>query len=232
MNRLCYQHLNSPFKLRDEDEEKLVDYLSDLGIEVDIDTNIDDMCAILLATEPYVHKKTETTENISPKVTNYGDLDINLYMRLAMNADRKTLESMMMASKAHYVKFDEKFFKKYLEINYPFSLIYKPKHISYKNYYLILVRDISELWEKYNFPYIPNDKLNIISVYDQVQRMIKNNVESYHIPKFLNNIGLINAARINNINLVKEFVSKGASTRREAILNTNDREIINYLESV
>jgi hypothetical protein len=102
--------------------------------------------------------------------------------------------------------------------------------MGYKEYTLRSLEAIHNLAENYNFPYLPS--LDILSVYNTVNKMKKAKVLKYMIDKYLVNIGLIGAIKLNDYDFVVHFIESGATISRNAIKAasyTTDERIINLL---
>ena len=229
MNLLCYNHLHHAEVITGDQEDLLVDYLESFGIEADIDMSTVDICHMVLAVEPYT--PSVYTDTITSEIPQYGILNIDLYMKIAMDADRDTLNAMIRTSKAHNTKFDEAFFKKYLQHRYPLTLTFKPYGISYHDYYLKLVYAIHKLYEDYDFPYFPSPSLDPVSVFIQVDAIKKTTLPKWHQDKYLANIGLINAATIGDTKLIQHFIDTEATRIDDAIKSTDALPMIPKLRT-
>jgi hypothetical protein len=119
MNQLCYEHLQWGRYISQDEENMLVDYLSENDIEVDIDDTTNEICLMVLKLRPYTPSLDKTSVDKSIIGQPSGKVPIDIYMNIAMDSDRETLLSMMSTSKYHQSKFDENFFQRYLNQNYP-----------------------------------------------------------------------------------------------------------------
>lgn len=108
---------------------------------------------------------------MSYNIIDYGDLDINTYLNIALISDDRTLLNMMLSSKSHMAKFDDMFFKKYLNKHYPELVKYRPMHIRYKEYYLKLIGIMDILKREYNID-TTLDK-DYVSIYNNIKRIEK-----------------------------------------------------------
>jgi hypothetical protein len=241
MNRLCYEYLNHAGVMDDDMEESLIDHLELLGYETTIDMTREDICNAILLIEPYKPKKyNKINTELTSELPNTGYIDVDLYMKIAMDADRDTLNSMSRASSYHSKKFDDEFYKEYLLKHYPVAINFKPAGMLYKDYYLKLVYSIYKLYEDYNFPYFPSPELNPIIIYKQVKTL--KSLPRWHTTKYLLGEGVITAAAINDRELVLHFIGQaetqnvindnllGERSIRRAMNLTNDPEIRRILE--
>jgi len=239
MNRLCYEYLNHAGVINEDQEESLINHLELLGYETTIDMTTEDICEALLLIEPY-RPKSKYSHDISTNLPNTGYLDLDLYMKISMDADRDTLNSMSRVSSYHSKKFDENFFKEYLLKHYPAAFNFKPVNMTYKKFYLKLVYSISKLYEDYDFSYFPSPLLNPITIYRQVKTL--KSLPRWHTRKYLLGEGLMAAAAINDFPLVLSFINKAIEQTREgqemelgqqSIIRsmglTTDQNIINLL---
>lgn len=178
----------------EEDEEILVDYLYSKGVKINLDFPKENLCdKILLKNkiniEEYkknLFKETEMDDNIKY----YGNLDINIFLNIAMRSDDRTLLTMMNISKIHREKFKDDFFKKYLQLHYPNIIQFKPLDKSFKQYYLELIYAIDMLKRKYKFEYLPEENYDVLKTYKDVVRIdnAKLNYRGYlDTVKMLNN---------------------------------------------
>jgi hypothetical protein len=119
MENICIKFFKGGH-MTEEEEEIVVDYLSDHRIKIHLDTSNQKMCQLAL-THKYGSKEkfndvilnlNKETEVQSEKFIKdrYGNLDINTYLKIAMESDDKTLLNMMNVSKIHSLKFDDSFF--------------------------------------------------------------------------------------------------------------------------
>ena len=153
MNRLCHSYLKGYSKLSRDQEDMIVDYLADKGIDVDIDATTEEICQTVLQLKPYVPELKQTL-NMDPLV--YSSLlPADIYLNIAKENDRKTLLSMTSANKALRAKFDDNFFLDYLTRHYPETIKYKPYNATYRQYGLQVLAAIHTLAEDYNFGYVP-----------------------------------------------------------------------------
>ena len=104
MNLLCYNYLNHAGIITDEQEESLVDYMDSIGIDIDIDMDLKTICKKLLNLEPY--NPTVYKETITSEVPNYGYLNIDLYMKIAMETESVHLELMTIVPQPDAKKLD------------------------------------------------------------------------------------------------------------------------------
>ena len=231
MNLLCYNHLKYNETITEEQEEQIVDYLEDNGVEVDIDMNIKNMCQAVLSISPYI-PRLETTE-VTSNIPNYGKVNPDIYMKIAMEADRHTLNSMIRASgTSYYKKFNEAFFKRYLSKHYPLVISYKPINMSYRDYYLRLAYAIHKLYEEYDFTYFPSPVLDPVRLLETINTIERNGLPRWHIEKLLANEGLVAAAVIGDLLLIQEFANKGATQIDRAIKISNDPKTKEFLRGL
>ena len=183
MESLCVRFYKGGH-IDEEEEEIIVDYLSDHNINVNLDTSLEKMCYLALkhklGSEEQINIFIKTLSsdkediNSEPLVAKkYGDLDINTYLKIALEVDDKTLLSMMKTSKIHFDKFDDKFFLAYMQKYYPNLIKYKPLLQSYKQYYLSVIYSISKLKEKYNFIYSHEKDYNVVTLFKDIKRINK-----------------------------------------------------------
>lgn len=168
--------------ITEEEEELLVDFLYNNGIEVDLDIEVEQLCYLSLLAKfksiekiekfkKELKKEFEIKSEIPKKQTGYFDKDT--YMKVALNADDRTLLNMLKATK---YKFKDSFFRDYLNLNYSNLLKFKPYNQSYKEYYLQAIFYINKLKEEYKFIYSKEDTFNSIVKYKNVERLRKNNL--------------------------------------------------------
>ena len=138
-------------------------------------------------------------------------------MRLALDADEQTMRSMQVTSKIHHSKFDEGFFKRRLQLKYPSTLNYKPHNMSFKRYYLEVVHAIAQLWEKYQFPYIPVKSFNVVKFYRDISGLAAGTMPRHMLDTLISNTGLLQAVELGDINLVNYFLERGATRFIEAL---------------
>jgi hypothetical protein len=184
--------------LSPEDEEIIIDYLYDNNIDVNLDTPPKRLCYLALKHKLGSKEKVQEfrqslfsyniTEEGEYNLKKYGDMDINSYLNIALYADDRTLLSMMNVSKSHQYKFDDNFFKKYLELHYPQSLMYKPMSKTFKRYYLELIYAIDILKREYNFDYTQSNDQDILQIYLDVTRL--NKTLPMYVKRFLDNKSL------------------------------------------
>jgi len=160
--------------LDEEKEEILIDYLYTKGIEIEIDYPKEALCdAVLLQNkiniEEYKEKLFKDIDvEVSGEYKSYGNLDIETFLNIAMLSDDRTLLKLINISKIHREKFNDRFFKKYLEIHYPESIKFKPFNKTFKQYYLELIYAIDILKREYDFDYSSED---VIQIYKDVKRI-------------------------------------------------------------
>lgn len=191
MESLCIRFYKGGH-IDEEEEEIIVDYLSHHHINVNLDTPLERMCYLALkhklggktAANQFIKSLSEDKEEIysEPIIANkYGDVDINTYLKIALEVDDETLLNMIKTSKIHLNKFDDKFFLAYMQKHYPNLISHKPFLQSYKQYYLSVIYSISKLKEEYNFIYSPEQSYDVVTVFKSAQRIKKT------LPSFLEN---------------------------------------------
>ena len=177
METICSKYYKG-VDITEEEEEFLVDYLYDKGFDIETDTSLDEMCRLAVLTKYDLvedfKKELKKDINVEGKIMQRQMIfDKDTYMKIASKADDETLLNMLAASE---YKFDDSFFKKYLENNYPNTLRYYPYNKSYKQYYLDIVFSINKLKEDYDFEYSREAQYNPIEKYKSVERLKRANL--------------------------------------------------------
>lgn len=108
--------------------------------------------------------------------------------------DDRAILSMLSKNKDYE---NEPFFQTIITKRYLLLIKFKRQLESWKNFYLRMIHSISLLKEEYGIPYIPHPDFNPTStIYSEID---------------LYNTGMIYAAELGKLDLVKYFISKGAS---------------------
>jgi hypothetical protein len=122
--------------------------------------------------------------------------DKDIYEYIANLADDRTVLNMLAVNR----KFnDDLYFKKILENRYPLLIRHKEENKTYKQFYLKIVKDLAELWEKYKIPYIPS--INFYPEY--ALSAAKSRVFNLY------SLYLMDALEIGDIKLAQYLVNKG-----------------------
>lgn len=192
METICINYFKGA-NITDDDEDIIIDYLSDHNINVSLDMKVKDMCLLALN---HKHGNVEKNDNFDVddrdnqeiiEINKYGDLSIDVYLNIAMNADDRTLLQMMSVSKRHMNKFNNIFFKNYLIKNYPYLIKYRPMEKSFKEYYLKVIYAIDMLRRNYNYEYDSTMDKNILQIYKDVERI--NSLTPMFVNKYLERHG-------------------------------------------
>ncbi len=122
-----------------------------------------------------------------------SDKDVYEYM---MNfADDRTLLNMLSVNKQFR---DENFFKKVMERRYPLLIEYRKEGETWRHLFIRMVVYLSELWEKYQIPYIPTKGCNPKSLLDRKNRIYSS--------------ALLCAASGNQLQITKYLVEEKGAT--------------------
>jgi len=158
----------------------------------------------------------------------------DVYEYLANFADDKTIINMLSVNK----KFnDPVFFERIFKRKYPLLIPFKTDYETWKEFYLKMIKYISLLEEEYDIPYIPYPKFNPYDFYRDWshynERIVikiafsialengKKAIE-YFLEKSgkiltrneLINFGLSESIQIDDIDMVKYFIEKGADLNK------------------
>lgn len=186
--RICQKFFQKG-EMSEDDEEILIDFLYRRGIEVNIDIPKRKLCIRVLDKKlgsreksKLFYRKAKEDEILSRRdiileseaydPNKYGDLNIDTFLKIAMEADDFTLLKLMNISKIHANKFTDSFFKNYIVKHYPNLLKYRPLDKTHKQYYLEIVIALNNLKKKYNYQYIDKD-VNVVEKFKYVT-MIRN----------------------------------------------------------
>jgi hypothetical protein len=120
------------------------------------------------------------------------ELTKDTYLYVAKNADDATIIKMLSVNR----KFnDEQFFKEVFTYKYPFLIKFKKSEMSWKNFYLTMVKYIAKLKEDYNFNYISAKNFNPEKFYKLLSKNNDEKTEKYII-------------KTENIDLILQYLEK------------------------
>ena len=168
----------------------------------------------------------------------------DVYEYLANFADDKTIVNMLSVNK----KFnDPVFFERIFKRKYPLLIAFKKDDETWKQFYLKMVKAISLLKEKYDFPYIasPNFNPNNFPARNLIKQGLFYSIEARdldlikHFKKGLSWSSLLEAIKTNDINVVQAIVElikesgitmKNTYFKENSIKEAQDKpEILKYL---
>ena len=127
-----------------------------------------------------------------------ADKDVYEYM---MNfADNRTLLNMLSVNKQFR---DENFFRKVMERRYPLLIEYRKEGETWRHFFIRMVFYLSELWEKYQIPYIPTKGCSPESLLYRKIRITENEIY---------NDALLCAASGNQLQIAKYLIEEKGAT--------------------
>lgn len=147
------------------------------------------------------------------------NISSDIYQHIAlMNSDRDILNMLSVNKKFN----DPEFFKRIISNRYPLLVKYKNPGEDWKQFYLRMTRYIYLSKEEYGFPYIPSQHINPEEIYNTLTKEAVGKGDKYAPNMWVN--GLLEAVRINRLDLVKEIVTNGF----KYLDNINNKNIAIY----
>lgn len=122
---------------------------------------------------------------------------------LRIDSDKQFLKTCALNSYMAEKVCDDDLFRRRMISKYPLLVMYKPKSIKWKQYYLKTIYDMAKLQEDYGIPYIPVAAFmpgQFLKTYEKSRGASKNIYED----------AMVLAAAGGHINLVKLMLEKGA----------------------